>query len=141
MEKSQQLIHDLIIRKRVRMERERNTLISKLEAAKTVQEAILVPPTDVPHVKTFYGYEAAEKTGGDWFGNYFHEKENLLFSLIGDVTGHGVSSALLTAAAAGATAVTLERLTSFDAADAGEANLLQKSGANCVNFGPNVINS
>ncbi len=48
-------------------------------------------------------YESANECGGDWW--YYMVKDRKLIACIGDVTGHGVSSALLTAAARSAIAV------------------------------------
>jgi signal transduction histidine kinase/serine phosphatase RsbU (regulator of sigma subunit) len=47
-------------------------------------------------------YTPAENTGGDWFGYDYHEASKRLYICLGDVTGHGVHSALVTLAVAGA---------------------------------------
>lgn len=47
-------------------------------------------------------YQAAEITGGDWFGLSHDPKTNRLYIMMGDVTGHGMLSALVTVATAGA---------------------------------------
>lgn len=39
-------------------------------------------------------YEAAEYCGGDWW--YYHDLKDRIYILIGDVTGHGTPSAMLT---------------------------------------------
>ncbi len=48
-------------------------------------------------------YESANECGGDWW--YYFAHDDKLLACIGDVTGHGLSSALLTAAARSAIAV------------------------------------
>ncbi|NRA68775.1 MAG: SpoIIE family protein phosphatase [Pseudobacteriovorax sp.] len=47
-------------------------------------------------------YQSAEIAGGDWLGINFCEKSQRLYLCLGDVTGHGMLSALLTVTAAGA---------------------------------------
>ena len=51
-------------------------------------------------VETYYA--PAETVGGDWYSIYLLENTGELFVLIGDVTGHGTASALVTLATAGA---------------------------------------
>jgi signal transduction histidine kinase/serine phosphatase RsbU (regulator of sigma subunit) len=55
-----------------------------------------------PHLKLADLYTPAENTGGDWFGYDYHEASKRLYIGLGDVTGHGVHSALVTLAVAGA---------------------------------------
>ena len=71
----------------------------ELQTAQTVQALLLPEQEDlnVPGLEVSSGYHAASETGGDWIGfivNSFKDKVNLL---IGDVTGHGIGSALMTA--------------------------------------------
>ncbi len=47
-------------------------------------------------------YQSAEIIGGDWYGVHLDEKHDVLYVLLGDVTGHGTSSGLLTLSVAGA---------------------------------------
>lgn len=54
------------------------------------------------HLKLADLYTPAENTGGDWFGYDYHEASKRLYIGLGDVTGHGVHSALVTLAVAGA---------------------------------------
>lgn len=54
------------------------------------------------HLKLADLYTPAENTGGDWFGYDYHEASKRLYICLGDVTGHGVHSALVTLAVAGA---------------------------------------
>ena len=81
-------------------------LEQELEVAKTIQET-LVPPTEPidKGVLEFAGYyQPAAQTGGDWWTwNEVGEDKYLL--VIGDVTGHGVPSAMITAAAKAASDV------------------------------------
>jgi serine phosphatase RsbU (regulator of sigma subunit) len=79
-------------------ERERDRLRHSLELAKEIQQILL--PKDNPRIK---GLEVAGKsiycdeTGGDYFDFIkFKEKQNeKLGVVVGDVAGHGISSALI----------------------------------------------
>ena len=79
---------------------EKARIDQELEVARAIQET-LVPSSDP--VKRgpleFAGfYEPAEQTGGDWWT--WHElADGKVLLVIGDVTGHGVPSAMITAAA------------------------------------------
>jgi serine phosphatase RsbU (regulator of sigma subunit) len=79
---------------------EKARIEQELEVAKTIQET-LVPTSDpVDHgVLKFAGfYQPAAQTGGDWWS--WHELVGgKVLLVIGDVTGHGVPSAMITAAA------------------------------------------
>jgi len=79
---------------------EKATMEKELEVAKTIQET-LVPghePVDKGVFK-FAGYfQPASQCGGDWWT--WHEMVgDKILVVIGDVTGHGVPSAMITAAA------------------------------------------
>jgi phosphoserine phosphatase RsbU/P len=71
----------------------------QLEIAKTIQEGLL--PQDVPKVENFeiMGWsQPADQTGGDYF-DWLKLSNGQLLLTIGDVTGHGIGPALVTAAA------------------------------------------
>lgn len=72
-------------------------LENELAIASRVQQT-LIPPHRVqfPHVQMRSSYQAAEVCGGDWWG-YFLKDEYICFA-IADATGHGLPSALMTAA-------------------------------------------
>ena len=76
---------------KARMEKE-------LETARTVQENLFPAPhlkLDGFEISSFY--VPAAECGGDWFGHLAIGKKVIV--LVGDATGHGVPSALVTAAA------------------------------------------
>ncbi len=73
-----------------------------LEAARAVQETLLVPAPDVPDIQTMVYYRSADKTGGDWYGTFYDPHAQRVVVIIGDVTGHGVPAALITGVACGA---------------------------------------
>jgi len=79
---------------------EKARLEQELEVARTIQET-LVPPND-PVANgnlRFAGYfQPASQCGGDWWTWHQLIGDKLLI-VIGDVTGHGVPSAMITAAA------------------------------------------
>lgn len=71
---------------------------SELETARTVQQRLI--PSKVDHDSTgglICGhYEPASECGGDWW--FYFEEDDFFYFIIADVTGHGVSSALITSA-------------------------------------------
>ena len=74
---------------------------AEFELAKSIQSSLLVT-SPVPQYIDIQGYYApAEKIGGDWYGYHFDEASDFLFIFMGDVTGHGVASAMITAVASG----------------------------------------
>jgi len=79
---------------------EKATMEKELEVARAIQET-LVPPSDLVDRKTVKvaGYFLpASQCGGDWWT--VHDlADNRLLVVIGDVTGHGVPAAMITAAA------------------------------------------
>ncbi len=79
---------------------EKAKLEQELEVAKTIQETLV--PSDAPVKKpnlTFAGfYQPAAQTGGDWW-TWADLPGGRILLVIGDVTGHGIPSAMITAAA------------------------------------------
>lgn len=84
----------------LRQTAEKATLEKELEVARTIQET-LVPPNDTVDrgfVKIAGYFQPASQCGGDWW-TYHDLKNSKVLVVIGDVTGHGVPSAMITAAA------------------------------------------
>ena len=79
---------------------EKATLEKELEVARTIQET-LVPPPDLV-VRSFISlagyFLPASQCGGDWW-TVHDMPDGRILVVIGDVTGHGVPSAMITAAA------------------------------------------
>jgi serine phosphatase RsbU (regulator of sigma subunit) len=77
---------------------QRAKLESDLEVASTVQQR-LIPPRlyQGAFAEIHSHYQSAEQCGGDWWGVF--ETKDKLCLMIGDATGHGLPSALITAAA------------------------------------------
>ncbi|XXX76366.1 PP2C family protein-serine/threonine phosphatase [Sorangium sp. So ce134] len=86
-----QLLHDTA---------ERASLKEQLEVARAVQQ-MLVPSDDVIERRSLRlasHFQPAAECGGDWWT--FHDlPDGKLLTVIGDVTGHGISSAIITGAA------------------------------------------
>jgi phosphoserine phosphatase RsbU/P len=82
---------------------EKAAMEKELEVASAVQST-LVPSdalTELPGLQLAGFFRPAARCGGDWWSYYHLENERVLL-VIGDVTGHGVGSAMITAAAKGA---------------------------------------
>lgn len=95
-------------------EASRIKLQASLEAAEAVQKSLVNVVRYEDSYDISYLYDPAENTGGDWLSAYYDDSRHWLFLCLGDVTGHGVQAALVTAAAAGAAASTVGRLGTFD---------------------------
>jgi serine phosphatase RsbU (regulator of sigma subunit) len=79
---------------------EKATLEKELEVARTIQET-LVPPSDLVErsfVRLAGYFLPASQCGGDWW-TVHDMPDGRVLVVIGDVTGHGVPSAMITAAA------------------------------------------
>ncbi|MBF0442615.1 MAG: SpoIIE family protein phosphatase, partial [Oligoflexales bacterium] len=85
-----------------RTQSERETIIKNIALIQEVHESFGSLSRGIPHIRVADCYKAAENVGGDWRAIFFDEKQKILEILIGDVTGHGISSAIYTVAAAGA---------------------------------------
>jgi serine phosphatase RsbU (regulator of sigma subunit) len=94
----------------IKAEAARRELQAGLEAAEAVQKSLLVtaPPTPLFELASLYA--PAERAGGDWLSSYHDESHGFLYLFLGDVTGHGISSALVTAAVAGAAASAIDAI-------------------------------
>jgi sigma-B regulation protein RsbU (phosphoserine phosphatase) len=85
------------------------TMEKELEVASAIQST-LVPDASVAELKGIKiagFFKPATHCGGDWWSYYpLHDRRTLV--LVGDVTGHGVGAAMITAAAQGAVTTMLE---------------------------------
>ena len=83
-------------------QKEQQRLVSEQETARLVQNN-LMPKFEYRRVGNFEianHFEAAAECAGDWWNYYILPNDKLLL-LLGDVTGHGTASALLTAVVKG----------------------------------------
>ena len=71
----------------------------ELKTAQTVQAMLLPQNASVsfPGMDISTSYQPATETGGDWLGFVINKFKDKISILIGDVTGHGIGSALITA--------------------------------------------
>lgn len=79
---------------------ERAAVKKELEVARAVQN-LLVPAEDVmdrPYLRIAGHFQPASECGGDWWGVY-DLSDGRVLAIIGDATGHGISSAIITGAA------------------------------------------
>lgn len=79
---------------------EKARIEQELEVAKTIQDTLVPPAEPVDHgALKFAGYyQPAAQTGGDWW-TWSDLVGGKVLLVVGDVTGHGVPSAMITAAA------------------------------------------
>jgi serine phosphatase RsbU (regulator of sigma subunit) len=79
---------------------EKATLEKELEVARTIQETLVPPPDPVErdYLKLAGYFLPASVCGGDWW-TVHDMPDGRILVVIGDVTGHGVPSAMITAAA------------------------------------------
>ncbi len=69
----------------------------ELEVARQIQEGLIpANPPEVDWIKLAAHFQPASETGGDWW-SYYQLKDGRLLLIIGDVTGHGVPAAMITA--------------------------------------------
>ena len=95
---------------RIELSKKSETLEESLHQASQVQQAMLPRTGRISSFTVSEYYQSAEMTGGDWYGYYEDHEAQRLYFFIGDVTGHGVSSSLVTGTAAGAVYATIETL-------------------------------
>lgn len=73
-----------------------------MEAARAVQQTLLPLSLHFPGFETAAHWTTADQTGGDWYAGHFDERSGVAYLFLGDVTGHGFASALVTGLAHGA---------------------------------------
>ena len=86
------------------------TNLAEMKIAQSVQQGMLAPPRQGSmKVDLAFLYKPMNKIGGDWFRVWASSDNKNLYLMMGDVTGHGVGSGLVTTAVNG-TLQTLEHL-------------------------------
>jgi serine phosphatase RsbU (regulator of sigma subunit) len=82
--------------------RARVDMVKQIELAATMQSGFLPPGSEqqVGRLEVCGVYVPASRCGGDWWAVYPLQGDRVLL-LIGDVTGHGIAAAMVTAAAKG----------------------------------------
>jgi serine phosphatase RsbU (regulator of sigma subunit) len=94
----------------VESERETAKLIGTMESARILQESLVSRHIRSPMLEVASYYRAAEQTGGDWFSIVDRPEQNFVLFALGDVTGHGLSSSMMTAFACGALEASVHNL-------------------------------
>ncbi len=98
-EKIQNLLHETA--DLARMEAE-------LKTAQAVQETLFAPSSFKNEYVSIGGvYVPASECGGDWW--FYFEKNEVIYLIVADATGHGVPAALITSAARAAVSMAEER--------------------------------
>jgi serine phosphatase RsbU (regulator of sigma subunit) len=78
---------------------EKTRLENSLELARAIQGGLMPPvPRDVTGVDVHGWYRPAERTSGDFY-DFVKTRDGRLAVVVGDVTGHGIGPALITASA------------------------------------------
>lgn len=73
-----------------------------MEAARAVQQTLLPTSLRFPGFETAAHWMTADQTGGDWYSGYYDDRDGIAYLFLGDVTGHGFASALVTGLVHGA---------------------------------------
>ncbi len=81
---------------------EKAAIEQDLAAVQMINETISRSLVDAPSYSFASFYQPAEVTGGDWLGVFHDHQRQRLYLMIGDVTGHGMKSALVTVIVAAA---------------------------------------
>lgn len=83
------------IKESLKLEEEKTRLKLEMKTAQKVQELLFLPNSFSNGRIEIQGYyEPASECSGDWW--YYFAREDSMWICIGDVTGHGVGSAMLT---------------------------------------------
>ena len=81
---------------------EKRLIETTLAAAQEVHSSLGEVSLQVPNISTAVFYQSAELTSGDWLGMNYDDLNHRLYIFVGDVTGHGTTSAFITIAASAA---------------------------------------
>lgn len=76
-------------------------LEKEIEATQVVQTSLLPSEIKTEFTNILAYYKAANQAGGDWYGYHYDKNGESVYLYIGDVTGHGVPSSLITGVAFG----------------------------------------
>jgi serine phosphatase RsbU (regulator of sigma subunit)/HAMP domain-containing protein len=80
---------------------EKAKLEAEFEATRAVQEQLLPVHSKFPNLEIATHFKPAVLAGGDWYGHYYDKTLHRMNFFIGDVTGHGIASALITGVVCG----------------------------------------
>ena len=85
-----------------RINSEKKKIEDEIKKAKIIQETLLPDSSLPPSISIESIFVPAAETSGDWFGYHYDQPNDIFNVYVGDVTGHGLSSALLTGVVYGA---------------------------------------
>lgn len=89
---------------------ETSKLIGSVESARIIQESLVSKNVRSSSLEVASYYRSAEQTGGDWFSIIDRPDQHFAVFALGDVTGHGLSSSMMTAFACGALEASVHNL-------------------------------
>ena len=89
------------ILRQIEEEKLKARLEAEFESARLVQSALFPLPIDCPGLDVDFRFKAASKTSGDWIGYFYNKHTHRLNIFIADVTGHGMSAALMSGVGCG----------------------------------------
>lgn len=96
IKENMRLLEKKVEERTVEIKKTNKQLITDLESAKLIQKSLLTNNIDIiPQYNSSYIYIPSELIGGDFFTIKKIDEENFYF-YISDVSGHGVSAAMLT---------------------------------------------
>lgn len=79
-------------------------LEGEFEAVETIQNRFLGRNTARNNVDIFIDFTPAERVSGDWMSYEFDEEHQILYLFVADITGHGITAAVMTGVLCGAIA-------------------------------------
>jgi serine phosphatase RsbU (regulator of sigma subunit) len=88
-------------RTKLKAQRELESTKKAHNEAQRVQRKLLKPDPQTWWLQTASHYQPAALTSGDWLGGFHDQKNDRVFYFLGDVSGHGFSAGIVTAAIAG----------------------------------------
>lgn len=97
------ITHKKLLQKKMMIEAEQRIQNeTRSYMAKAFQQSLLPKNATPPGIEIATCYQPSEDVGGDWYGLYHEKSTSTLDLFMGDVTGQGISAALLTAVTCGA---------------------------------------
>ncbi|MBF0442691.1 MAG: SpoIIE family protein phosphatase, partial [Oligoflexales bacterium] len=81
-----------------RSQSEKKTIEKNVAIAQNVHQAFSDIFQKIPHIVLSEHYCPAETAGGDWRAIFYNEQNGIMDIFMGDVTGHGISSAIYSVA-------------------------------------------
>ncbi|MFW7379874.1 MAG: 7TM diverse intracellular signaling domain-containing protein [Oligoflexus sp.] len=92
------------------VEKESNSMQISLETAQIIHDSFMLKDINDPRLEIHSWNQPSELLGGDCFACFKDREQDFAYIMIGDVTGHGVATSLLSAVVIGALETTLEHI-------------------------------